>query len=116
MLYDALIAPFADADGMRRAFAGGLALSFGAPPVGVFLMLRRMRLIGDTMAHALLPGAAIGFLIAGLSVVAMAAGAMMAGLALAIAVPHTWEPPADDGPDPPHRPDDRAPPAGARVL
>ena len=85
MLYDALIAPFADADGMRRAFAGALALSFGAPPVGVFLMLRRMSLIGDTMAHALLPGAAIGFLIAGLSVVAMAAGAMMAGLALAIA-------------------------------
>ena len=50
---------------MRRALVGTLALAFGAAPIGVFLMLRRMSLIGDAMAHAILPGAAIGFLVAG---------------------------------------------------
>src|SRR5579863_10366906 len=67
MIYDTLIAPFADFEFMRRALVGSLALALGAPPVGVFLMLRRMSLIGDAMAHAILPGAAVGFLGAGLS-------------------------------------------------
>lgn len=58
--YDLLIAPFADYGFMRRALAGSVALSFGAAPVGVFLMLRRMSVAGDAMAHAILPGAAIG--------------------------------------------------------
>jgi zinc/manganese transport system permease protein len=84
MLYNALMAPFADFEFMRRALFGTFALSFGAPPVGVFLMLRRMSLIGDAMAHAILPGAAIGFLIAGLSLFAMAAGGLIAGLLIAI--------------------------------
>ena len=43
-------------------------------------MLRRMSLIGDAMAHAILPGAAIGFLLAGLSLFAMAGGGLIAGL------------------------------------
>ena len=84
MLYSALIAPFADFEFMRRALVGIFALSFGAPPIGVFLMLRRMSLIGDAMAHAILPGAAIGFLIAGLSLFAMATGGLIAGLLVAI--------------------------------
>jgi zinc/manganese transport system permease protein len=84
MLYSALIAPFADFEFMRRALAGTFALAFGAPPIGVFLMLRRMSLIGDAMAHAILPGAAIGFLIAGLNVFALAAGGMAAGLIIAL--------------------------------
>jgi zinc/manganese transport system permease protein len=47
-------------------------------------MLRRMSLIGDAMAHAILPGAAIGFLIAGLSLFAMAGGGMIAGFLIAV--------------------------------
>jgi zinc/manganese transport system permease protein len=84
MLYDALIAPFVEFEFMRRALIGTLALSLGAAPIGVFLMLRRMSLIGDAMAHAILPGAAIGFLIAGLSLVAMAAGGLIAGFIIAV--------------------------------
>ncbi len=84
MLHSALVAPFADFEFMRRALTGTFALAFGAPPIGVFLMLRRMSLIGDAMAHAILPGAAIGFLIAGLNVFAMAAGGMAAGLIIAL--------------------------------
>jgi zinc/manganese transport system permease protein len=85
MLYALLVAPFADFEFMRRALIGSVALAFGAPPIGVFLMLRRMSLIGDAMAHAILPGAAIGFLIAGLSLFAMAGGGLIAGFLIAIA-------------------------------
>jgi zinc/manganese transport system permease protein len=84
MLYTTLIAPFAEFEFMRRALIGSFALALGAPPVGVFLMLRRMSLIGDAMAHAILPGAAIGFLIAGLSLFAMAGGGLVAGFLIAI--------------------------------
>ena len=84
MLYAALIAPFAELEFMRRALIGALALALGAPPVGVFLMLRRMSLIGDAMAHAILPGAAIGFLLAGLSLFAMAGGGLIAGFLIAL--------------------------------
>ncbi|TIM20827.1 MAG: metal ABC transporter permease, partial [Mesorhizobium sp.] len=53
-LYGLLIAPFAEFAFMQRALAGSLMLSLGACPVGVFLMLRRMSLSGDAMAHAIL--------------------------------------------------------------
>jgi len=79
-LYGTLIAPFAAFDFMRRALIGSIALSLGAGPVGVFMMLRRMSLFGDAMAHAILPGAAIGFLVSGLSLGAMTLGGLAAGI------------------------------------
>lgn len=85
MLYDALIAPFLEYPFMKRALVGGLAISLGAAPIGVLLMLRRMSLIGDAMAHAILPGAALGFLIGGLSLGAMTVGGLIAGLSVALA-------------------------------
>ncbi|MEM0976611.1 MAG: metal ABC transporter permease [Pseudomonadota bacterium] len=69
---------------MRRALIGSLAISLGAAPVGVFLLLRQMSLMGDAMAHAILPGAAIGYVISGLSVMAMTLGGIAAGLAVAL--------------------------------
>jgi zinc/manganese transport system permease protein len=82
--YDLLIAPFADFAFMRRALAGSLALCLGAGPIGVFLMLRRMSLVGDAMAHAILPGAAVGYLVAGLSLSWMTLGGLAAGFAVAL--------------------------------
>lgn len=79
-----LVAPFADFAFMRRALVGCLALSLSAPPIGVFLTLRRMSLTGDAMAHAILPGVAAGFLVSGLSVPAMTLGGLAAGLAVAL--------------------------------
>jgi zinc/manganese transport system permease protein len=79
-----LIDPFVEFAFMRRALVGCLALSLGAPPIGVFLVLRRMSLMGDAMSHAILPGAAIGFLIAGLSLFAMSLGGFIAGIVIAI--------------------------------
>ena len=84
MLYDTLIGPFVEFEFMRRALVGTFALAFGAGPIGVFLMLRRMSLIGDAIAHAILPGAAIGFMIAGLSLFAMAGGGLIAGFIIAV--------------------------------
>lgn len=83
-MYDALIGPFVQFDFMRRALFGALVLALGAGPIGVFLMLRRMSLTGDAMAHAILPGAAIGFLIAGLSLPAMTLGGLVAGTIVAV--------------------------------
>jgi zinc/manganese transport system permease protein len=84
VLYDHLIAPFIEFAFMRRALVGALALALGAGPIGVFLMLRRMSLVGDAMAHAILPGAAIGFLLSGLSLFAMTAGGLIAGFVIAL--------------------------------
>lgn len=81
----ALVEPFAEFGFMRRALAGSLALSVSAAPMGVFLMLRRMSLTGDAIAHGILPGAAIGYLIAGLSLGAMTVGGIVAGLVIAVA-------------------------------
>src|SRR4051812_26161741 len=83
-VYDALIAPFVDFEFMRRALAAVIALSLGGAPIGVFLMLRRMSLVGDAMAHAILPGAAIGFLLSGLNLFAMTTGGLIAGFAVAL--------------------------------
>jgi zinc/manganese transport system permease protein len=84
-MIDAIIGPFLEFAFMRRALVGCLALSLGAPPIGVFLMLRRMSLMGDAMSHAILPGAAIAYLLAGLSLFAMSLGGFAAGLAVALA-------------------------------
>lgn len=84
MLYDALIVPFVDFEFMRRALAGVIALALGGAPIGVFLMLRRMSLVGDAMAHAILPGAAIGFLFSGLNLFAMTFGGLIAGFSVAL--------------------------------
>lgn len=82
-MYDALLAPFVEFSFMRRALVGCLALSLAATPMGVFLILRRMSLTGDAMAHAILPGAALGYLIAGLSLGAMTLGGVIVGVAVA---------------------------------
>lgn len=79
-----LVSPFLDFGFMRRALAGASALSLGAAPLGVFLVLRRMSLMGDAMSHAILPGVAAGFLLAGLSLTAMMLGGIATGLAVAL--------------------------------
>jgi zinc/manganese transport system permease protein len=83
MLAQFLTAPFQEAS-VRHSLAAIVALAFAAGPIGVFLMLRRMSLVGDAMAHAILPGVAIGFLAAGLNVFAMTLGGLVAGLLIAL--------------------------------
>ena len=81
--WDLLISPFAEFAFMRRALVATLALSLSAAPLGVFLTLRRMSLLGDALSHAVLPGVAIGFMWFGLSLGAMALGGVIAGMVVA---------------------------------
>jgi len=84
LAYDFLIGPFLEFSFMRRALVGCLALAMGSGPVGTLLILRRMSLMGDALSHAVLPGAAIGFLVGGLSLVSMSIGGAIAGLTVAL--------------------------------
>ncbi len=83
-LHALFVAPFTEFAFMQRALFGSLMLSLGACPVGVFLMLRRMSLSGDAMAHAILPGAAAGFLFYGLQILPMTIGGIVAGVVVAL--------------------------------
>ena len=82
-LGDMALSPFAEFAFMRRALVATLALSLSAAPLGVFLTLRRMSLLGDALSHAVLPGVAIGFMLGGLSLTAMALGGVVAGMGVA---------------------------------
>ena len=83
-LYDLVVAPFAEFDFMRYALASIFCLALSAAPVGVFLVMRRMSLVGDALSHAVLPGAAIGYMFAGLSLPAMSVSGFAAGLLMAL--------------------------------
>ncbi|WJD72216.1 metal ABC transporter permease [Pseudomonas asiatica] len=82
-MLDPAWAPFVEFAFMRRALFGGLTLALSVAPLGVFLVVRRMSLIDDAISHGILPGAALGFWLAGLSVVAMTFGGLLAGLLVA---------------------------------
>src|SRR6516165_83648 len=83
-VYDLAFGPFAEFGFMRRALVGCLALALGGGPIGTLLVIRRMSLMGDALSHAVLPGAALGFLFGGLSLPAMSPGGVCAGLAVAL--------------------------------
>ncbi len=68
---------------MRRAFVATTVLSVSVAPVGAFLVLRRLSLAGEAMAHAITPGIVIGFVMAGLSVTSLLVGGLIAGVGVA---------------------------------
>jgi len=83
VIHDLFLAPF-ELGFMRRALAGCIALSLAGPPLGVFLVLRRMALMSDVLQHGILPGIAAGAVLGGLSLWVMGAGGLAAGLAVAL--------------------------------
>lgn len=81
-----MIALLADYTARTVALGAGLAGAL-AGLAGAFALLRRQSLLGDTLAHAALPGVCLGFLAAGSrSLPALMAGALAAGLAAAVLV------------------------------
>ena len=82
-MYDFFITPFESYLFLKRALVACIALSLGCAPVGVLLVLRRMSLMGDALSHSIMPGVAVGYLIAGLSLPIMGVGGIIAGLAIA---------------------------------
>jgi zinc/manganese transport system permease protein len=82
-LYDFFIEPFTSFLFMKRALVACIALSLGCAPIGVLLVLRRMSLMGDALSHSILPGVALGYMVAGLSLPIMGIGGFAAGLVIA---------------------------------
>ena len=78
-----LLAPFETLGFMRTALVACLALALANGAVGTLLVLRRMSLDGDVLGHAVMPGAAIGFLYAGPSPTWLSLGGLASGLAVA---------------------------------
>ena len=68
---------------MQRAFVVTTVLSASVAPVCTFLVLRRLSLAGEAMAHAITPGVVIGFVMAGLSVTSLLFGGLVAGVGVA---------------------------------
>jgi len=68
---------------MVRALAATTVMSVAIAPIGAFLVLRRLSLAGEAMAHAIVPGIVIAFVVAGLSVISMIVGGLAAGIVVA---------------------------------
>ncbi|GIQ70711.1 metal ABC transporter permease [Xylanibacillus composti] len=50
-------------DFFQRALIGGILIGLMTPLIGTFVVLRRLSMIGDTLAHVSIAGVALGFLI-----------------------------------------------------
>lgn len=83
-MYNFLLMPFVEYGFMRRALVACVVISLACGPIGTILVLRRMSLAGDAIAHAVLPGAAVGFIFFGLSLPAMTIGSFVAAALMAL--------------------------------
>src|SRR4051794_41515819 len=68
---------------MRIALVACFALALANGPIGTLLLMRRESLSGNVLSHAVMPGAAIGFLYAGYSLTALTLGGLLTGLVVA---------------------------------
>lgn len=82
-LHALLVAPFETLGFLRTALVACLALALANGAVGTLLVLRRMSLDGEVIGHAVMPGAAIGFLYGGPSPDWLSLGGLTSGLAVA---------------------------------
>lgn len=78
-LHELLFAPF-DYEFMQRGLLSAMLLSLSGGLLGCVLVLRRLALLGDALAHSLLPGIGVAWLLFGASTTALFFGALVAGL------------------------------------
>ena len=83
-LWSTLVAPFAEYAFMRSALVACMALAVASGPLGTLLLLRRMGLVGDVLSHAVMPGAAIGFALAGSALSVLSTGGLLTGIAVVL--------------------------------
>lgn len=76
-----ITSPFAYAF-MQRGFLAALLVGILCSVVGVYIVLRGMAFLGDALAHAILPGVAIAYLLGGNLII----GAFVAAIAVAIGI------------------------------
>ena len=82
-LYDLLVEPFRY-EFMQRGLLSAVTLGVSGGVLGCFLVLRRLALMGDALAHSLLPGIGLAYLAFGTSLPALFFGALVAGLLTAL--------------------------------
>ena len=83
-IWSVLVAPFAEYAFMRSALVACLALAMASGPLGTLLLLRRMGLVGDVLSHAVMPGAAVGFALAGSALAVLSIGGLVTGIAVVL--------------------------------
>ncbi len=71
---------FQDYDLYLNALLASILISYASAPIGVFLNLKRMTLMGEAISHSLLPGFALAFMLYGMSYAGLILGGFFAGL------------------------------------
>lgn len=77
-IHEIFFAPFGY-EFMQRGLLACVLVGVSGGLLGVILLLRRLALMGDALAHSLLPGIGVAYLIFGPSPLALLAGALVAG-------------------------------------
>lgn len=83
-LWSTLVTPFSEYAFMRSALVACMALAVASGPLGTLLLLRRMGLVGDVLSHAVMPGAAVGFALAGGALAVLSIGGLVTGIAVVL--------------------------------
>lgn len=71
-----------------RALIASSLVGIMCGTIGAFVVLRNMSLIGDALAHAILPGVVVAFVLIGYSTIGFFLGSVVAGLLTAVMI--TW--------------------------
>jgi ABC-type Mn2+/Zn2+ transport system permease subunit len=81
---DSLITPFTTNNFMMQALVAGILVSIACAVAGTFVILRGLAFIGDALAHGVLPGIALAFLVGFPGILGAAIGAvfMIGGITL----------------------------------
>ncbi len=82
-LWDIFVAPFTEYVFMQKALISCILLCLSAVPLGVFLLLRGLSLVGDSLSHGILPGIALAAIFFGMNPIALFIGGIAAGLIVA---------------------------------
>ena len=82
-LFEVISAPWA-----IRALIASSLVGIMCGVIGAFMVLRNMSLIGDALAHAILPGVVVAFVLVGYSAIGFFTGTLLAAIGSAIGI--TW--------------------------
>jgi ABC-type Mn2+/Zn2+ transport system permease subunit len=74
---EVFITPFTSNDFMMQALIAGILVSLACAIAGTFVILRGMAFIGDALAHGVLPGIALAFLLGVNGIIGAAVGAVV---------------------------------------
>lgn len=80
MFLDFLLTPFFEYEFMRAALFTCFIVATSSVPLGAFLVLQRMSLMGEAFSHGIFPGIVISFIVFGVSMPCMIIGGIFVGL------------------------------------